>query len=287
MIATPIITSEIHTSNSQISSAMESYSNATAEGKVRKKRQPKKSKLEELGWDSSLSWSYPRFKKYMNDKERSICSIQNLIYFSEDGDTKTLDSRNYNGAIITTERGPRIEQLCVIIDFKPSWITHANFQNLISPFTITSKSSKFILINSAAKSWGKSKVTNAIELFNTLISPKLEDSSYTKTTIDISTEKPVPKIKIKPKKKVKDELRINTNIEKAVNEVHSPPPQDFTGAYATDTLSEKYSEITAILTNFSEQIKKVSSAFSSLQESLVGLNDVARDIDNLIGKNPL
>ena len=133
------------------------------EKKKRKKRVPKQSKLEQLGWDTSLSWSFPRFKKYISDPQRQAYSMQSIIHFKTNSESDKDSDTDYShdGFILTFGRGPRYDQLCIITKFNPTWITHPELQKLIGRFTSTPKSSRFVLISTEAKSWGKSKVTAA------------------------------------------------------------------------------------------------------------------------------
>ena len=257
------------------------------EKKERKKRVSKQSKLEQLGWDTSLSWSFPRFKKYIKDPKRNACSIQEIINFKTGNDSDTLGS--HDGVILTFERGPRYDQLCIITKFSPTWITHPEFQKLIERFTSTSKSSRFVLISAEAKSWGKSKVIAAQEMLNTVLEPFKEDFPSTKIVdlgpvdkLSIPTTPIAQKIKIVPKKAPKKQtikkkkppaLTINTDIEKVENVVTSP-------SYDSAT---KNSELKDFLINFNTQIDKVTNAFSGLQKSLEGLKEFGQEIDTLIG----
>ena len=254
--------------------------------KPRKKRATKKSNLEELGWDTSLSWSFPRFKKYISDPQRKLCSIQDLISFK----TNNEDSSTRDGMLVTFERGPRIEQLCIINRFSANWITHPEFQKLVQSFTSTSKSSRFVLIHTEAKSWGKAKVKSALEMLKKKLLPfteSLENKSL--RVVDLAPkEKATPsneetesiKLKIRPKKiitpkKRKPKLTIDTSVPKVKPPLTSP----------THETAEKYSEIRSILVNFSDEIKKVTLAFGQLQKSLEGLSGVSEQIDNFIAAN--
>ena len=255
--------------------------------KQRKKRVPKQSKLEQLGWDTALSWSFPRFKKYIMDPQRNACSIQHIINFKTGKDCDTTGS--HDGIILTFERGPRIEQLCIITKFSPNWITHPEFKKLIERFTSTSKSSRFVLISTEAKSWGKSKVAVAKEMLKTVLEPFKDQFPVTKivslTPVEDITKPVTPtaqKIKIVPKKAPKKQtikkkkppvLTINTDIEKVENVVTSP-------SYDSAT---KNSELKDFLINFNTQIDKVTNAFSGLQKSLEGLKEFGQEIDTLIG----
>ena len=252
--------------------------------KPRKKRATKKSKLEELGWDPSLSWSFPRFKKYISDSRRKLCSVQDLISFK----TNNEYSSTRDGMLVTFERGPRIEQLCIINRFDANWITHPEFLKLIQSFTSTSKSSRFVLINTEAKSWGKAKVKSAQEMLKTLLQPfseNLEKKSLrvvdlTPKEEDTTSSKEPVKLKIRSKKaitpkKQKPKLTIDTSVGKVTPAISSPNHET----------AQKYSEIKSILVNFSDEIKKVTAAFGQLQKSLEGLSGISKQIDNFMGGN--
>ena len=260
---------------------------ARLDKKPRKKRETKKSKLEKLGWDTSLSWSFPRFKKYISDPQRKLCSVQDLISFK----TNNEDSPTPDGMLVTFERGPRIEQLCIINRFSANWITHPEFQKLIQPFTSTSKSSRFVLIHTEAKSWGKAKVKSAQEMLKKhLLSFSESLEKKTLRVVDLAPKReavPVPsneetepiKLKIRPKKSItpkrmkqKPNLTIDTSVGKVTPAISSPNHET----------AEKYSEISQILVNFSDEIKKVTAAFGQLQKSLEGLSGVSEQIDKLI-----
>lgn len=256
--------------------------------KPRKKRATKKSKLEELGWDTSLSWSFPRFKKYISDSQRKLCSVQDLICFK----TNSEDSLTRDGILITFERGPRIEQLCIINRFSANWITHPEFLKLVQPFTSTSKSSRFVLIHTEAKSWGKAKVKSALEMLEKKLQPfseSLENKSLRvvdlapkeKATSPNDDKEPI-KLKIRPKKSItpkrmtqKPNLTIDTSVPKVKTPLASPNHET----------TQKYSEIRSILVNFSDEINKVTTAFGQLQKSLEGLSGVSEQIDNLMATN--
>ena len=266
--------------------------------KQRKKRVPKQSKLEQLGWDTSLSWSFPRFKKYITDSKRNACSMQSIIHFktSSESDKDSDTDYSHDGIIMTFARGPRYDQLCIITKFNPTWITHPEFQKLIGRFTSTAKSSRFVLISTEAKSWGKSKVTAAKEMLNKVLEP-FKAETYPATKIidlgpvdkpSIPTTPTAQKIKIVPKKAPKKNppaLTIDTNIEKVKNKVSSPSfdseADDWLDA-PRGSRPQIISELHSILVDFNTQIDKVNSAFTSLKKSMESVEKTSYQIGEVM-----
>ena len=199
-------------------------------------------------------------KKYFSDSLRKVCSVQSLLEFKTNNEEKKVDDqepKEIGGAILTVERGPRIEQLCIVTKFSSEWINHPEFKKLIEPFTSTPKSSRFILINTEAKSWGASKVDKGKALFNSIINPFLE-TPPTARVVDLSppveevkTEE--TKLRIVPKKK--QPISINTNIEKVENEISSP-------RYDTEGT---YSDLKDLLSTFNDQIEKLNQNLKILK----------------------
>lgn len=272
------------------------------EKKPRKKRVPKQSKLEQLGWDTSLSWSFPRFKKYINDPKRKACSMQAIIHFKTSNDADSDTSGSHDGVILTFERGPRIDQLCIITKFSPTWIAHPEFQKLIERFTSTSKSSRFVLISTEAKSWGKSKVAVAKEMLKTVLVPFKEETYPATKIIDLGpvdtpsnpTTPPTQKIKIVPKKAPKKRtikkknplaLTIDTRIEKVKNKVSSPSFDSETDDWLDaprGSRPQTISELHSILVDFNTQIAKVNSAFTSLKKSVESVEKTSYQIGEVM-----
>lgn len=261
--------------------------------KTRKKRTKKVSALEATGWDTSLSWSYPRVKKYFEDKTRNVCSIQKALYFkTKDGTMHIPDEYSgCGGVIVTMARGPRIEQLLILKHFEPAWLKTEMIQNLIAPFTNTAKSSRFILANTHAKSWGKAKVKSAIEMIDKKVT-EVWENSVTIQMIDmtplnkpkevpnessISTEVVTEKHSPLLKKRKKAMLKINTVVEKDSREEKSLTDTPLMGGFDRPTKASKEESkeidlrLDSILDNFCENIIKVQSAIKSLDKTLSSL----------------
>ena len=271
--------------------------------KTRKKRTKKVSELEATGWNTSLSWSYPRVKKYFEDAERNACSIQKALYFkTKDGEMHIPDEyEGCGGVVVTMARGPRIEQLLILKHFEPAWLKTEMIQNLIAPFTNTAKSSRFILANTHAKSWGKAKVKSAMEMIDTKVA-KVWEKNVTIQMIDMTPlNKPieVPKEstistavvaeKHSPllKKRNKTILEINTKVDRTLREDKSLTDTPLMGGF--ERLAELPQEesketdvrLDSILDNFCENLIKVQSAIQSLDKSLSSLVEDTKKLQKI------
>jgi len=242
-------------------------SNTTRDGvtkKSRKKREKKESRLEKLGWDTSLSWSLPRFRKFMNDSDRTVTGILRGIYFNKNGDiTSSLGLDSCGGVIMTVERGPRVEHILIITEFSVDWIKNENFIKLIEPFTSTSKSSRLVLISQEAKSWGESKVVTGKEMFKSIVSPFSNDDIPI-NIVDINTpntsiKRKIKKLKIRPNKQCRKEL----TKEPIAN-------------------STNKDELVSILANFNKNIVKIEEAFNALQITLDSMRHTSVSMDSYI-----
>jgi hypothetical protein len=232
--------------------------------KPRKKREKKISELDKLGWDTSLSWSLPRFKKYMNDEERDIVSIKTGISFKNGSDS-------LGGIVLTVQRGPRVEDILIITEFSLDWINNVDFIRLIKPFTSTSKSSKFILISPYSKSWGKSKVAIGNKMLNKIIADHW-DESIPVTVLDMNPGIEVMVIGEDVKKlKIKKKLRVRTVISTTLN-----MPEAELCEVGSD-------ELKSILVNFSDSINKVVESFKNLKDSLTLVTNLGKDIEAYLG----
>ena len=271
--------------------------------KTRKKRTKKVSALEATGWNTSLSWSYPRVKKYFEDAERNACSIQKALYFkTKDGEMHIPDEyEGCGGVVVTMARGPRIEQLLILKHFEPAWLKTEMIQNLIAPFTNTAKSSRFILANTHAKSWGKAKVKSALEMIDTKVA-KVWEKNVTIQMIDMTplnkpvevpkesaistvvvTEKHSPLLK----KRNKTILAVNTKVDRSLREDKALTDTPLIGGFDRPTKApqEESKEIDvrldSILDNFCENLIKVQSAIQSLDKSLSSLVQDTKKLQNI------
>ena len=232
--------------------------------KIRKKRESKISALDKLGWDSSLSWSLPRFKKYMNNVDREIIGIKNGISFKSGSD----ECESLGGIVLTVQRGPRVEDILIITEFCLDWINNEDFISLIKPFTSTSKSSKFILISPYSKSWGKSKVAIGNKMLNKIIADHW-DVSIPTTILDMESDigevVGVKKLKNQKKLYVSTVISTNLNIPKA------------------ELCEVRCDQLKSILVNFSNSINKVVESFKNLKESLELVTNLGKDIEGYLG----
>lgn len=233
--------------------------------KSRKKREKKESTLEKFGWDTSLSWSLPRFRKFMSDSNRAVTGILRGIYFNKDGDiTSSLGLDSCGGVIVTVERGPRVEHILIITEFSVDWINNENFIKLIEPFTSTSKSSRFVLISPEAKSWGKSKVITGKEMMRNIMLPfSKDDIPINIVDIDSSNTAVEKKVTLKLKIRSNKHVRIPLRKEPITNSINK-------------------TELVSILANFNQSIVKIEEAFNSLQKSLDSMRETSVSMDSFI-----
>lgn len=271
--------------------------------KTRKTRTKKVSELEATGWDTSLSWSFPRVKKYFGDETRNVCSIQKALYFkTKDGIMHIPDEYSgCSGVIVTMARGPRIEQLLILKHFEPTWLKTDMFLNLIAPFTNTAKSSRFILANTHAKSWGKAKVKSAIEMIDKKVA-EVWEKNVTIHMIDmtplnkpkevpkespISTEVVTEKHSPLLKKRNKAILEVNTKVDRTLREDKSLTDTPLMGGFDRPIKAPKEESkemdlrLDSILENFCENLIKVQSAIQSLDKSLSSLVEDSKKLQKV------
>ena len=128
--------------------------------KPRKKRTTKPNQLEKYGFNPEMTWTFPRFKKYMEDSDRNL---QNYTNVSISGLEVTA------GFIMTFQKGVKEETILVLTCFDPTMMQSASFMSFINEFTNnTPKSSRLVILHTSAKAWGEKKVTQAVDILNTV-----------------------------------------------------------------------------------------------------------------------
>lgn len=128
--------------------------------KPRKKRTTKPNELEKYGFNPEMTWTFPRFKKYMEDSDRNL---QNYTNVSISGLEVTA------GFIMTFQKGVKEETILVLTCFDPTMMQSASFMSFINEFTNnTPKSSRLVILHTSAKAWGEKKVTQAVDILNTV-----------------------------------------------------------------------------------------------------------------------
>ena len=128
--------------------------------KPRKKRTTKPNELEKYGFNPEMTWTFPRFKKYMEDSDRNL---QNYTNVSISGLEVTA------GFIMTFQKGVKEETILVLTCFDPTMMQSASFMSFINEFTNnTPKSSRLVILHTSANAWGEKKVTQAVDILNTV-----------------------------------------------------------------------------------------------------------------------
>lgn len=129
--------------------------------KPRKKRTTKPNELEKYGFNPDMTWTFPRFKKYMEDSDRILQNYNNVSISNLEVTA---------GYIITFQKGVKEETILVLTCFDPTMMQSASFMSFINEFTNnTPKSSRLVILHTSAKAWGEKKVTQALGILTTLL----------------------------------------------------------------------------------------------------------------------
>jgi hypothetical protein len=70
---------------------------------------------------------------------------------------------------MTFQKGVKEETILVLTCFDPTMMQSASFMSFINEFTNnTPKSSRLVILHTSAKAWGEKKVTQAVDILNTV-----------------------------------------------------------------------------------------------------------------------
>ena len=143
--------------------------NEVAPLKKRKTRTAQPNKLQQYGFDPSLSWTLPRFKKFL--KARQLIRCENVV----------LDGAIV-GNILELQKGIITTKILYLgSNFNSVLFANEYICNFISCYSgHSSKGSRFIYAHTNSKSWGAKKVETANSLLKELIGD-MEPSCFTLT----------------------------------------------------------------------------------------------------------
>ena len=153
---------KIKTKKASSNSDNDSVTSSTDVKKTRKKRTTKPNELEKYGFNPEMTWTFPRFKKYMEDVDRNLQTYNTVQIVS--------DSVQNAGYILTFQKGVKEETILVLTSFEPTMMKSPTFMAFINEFTNnTPKSSRLVILHTSAKAWGDKKVTQALEIVKGIV----------------------------------------------------------------------------------------------------------------------
>lgn len=210
--------------------------------KPRKKRTTKPNELEKYGFNSDMTWTFPRFKKYMEDSDRNLQNYTNV---------SISDLEVTAGHILTFQKGVKQETILVLSWFDPSMMQSASFMSFINEFTNnTPKSSRLVILHTSAKAWGEKKVTQAMDILSTV---KQTMSANDTRHIELTSA---------PNLSSKKELTA-TEVLQSLKE---PPPVPHTAMTLTKT--GEFPDISAEITSVFREYQKQREAIEQQREAL-------------------
>jgi hypothetical protein len=141
--------------------------NEVAPLKKRKTRTAQPNKLQQYGFDPSLSWNLPRFKKFLKARRLIRCEnveLEGVIV----------------GNILELQKGIITTKILFLgSKFNSELFANEYIRNFISCYSgHSSKGSRFVYAHSSSKSWGTKKVATANSLLKELIG-EMEPSCFT------------------------------------------------------------------------------------------------------------
>lgn len=140
-----------------------SVSDSSTTKKSRKPRTTKPNELEKYGFNSELTWNFPKMKKYMDDTGRTCINITEITKSTKDNSHYEPCDDEKIGIHVTFRKGVKEESILFITKFEPGWLSDVSFSNYLNSFAgKSSKSSRLVIIHSSAKAWGAKKVNEAM-----------------------------------------------------------------------------------------------------------------------------
>jgi hypothetical protein len=249
--------SKLNIKSDKVDTSSDDDDSDTGYNKHRKTRVTKPNELESFGFNSELTWNFPKMTKYLCDKLRTPTSICPVNYMND------LD--NYEiGYILSFSKGAKEESILFITNFKPEWLTDSEFNNYICTFCgKTSKSSRLVIIHSSAKAWGAKKVVSANTTISNLITTiKTNGITLNKHTIKFNRtghdDELLPTQLLQPKSKSlsSNEYFIKEVSTEVTQEVTPEITQEITQEL-TDLFSQFQEQMDSVHRNYLENIKHI------------------------------
>lgn len=219
--------------------------------KPRKKRTTKPNELEKYGFDPELTWTFPRFKKFLDDKDR-WAETHSELKISSDSSTK--------GYIIDFKKGVKVEKVLVITDFSTEWMGSNTFRSFISTYTTkSSKTSRIAILHSSAKAWGEKKVSTAKDLLTSYLQTPQGPESSTSSLIE-STNISVDS---------DGEPSCDADNVSEVTTESAIQPAPISKSFKSGEIIDYNSEMTRIMEQYQKQINMAKLAMEQQMRSLM------------------